>query len=139
VKIILEMFVKLFITLALISSIAAKDTLAANECLTQGQSITSGNGCFTLYMQNDGNLVVYRNSNSQAIWSSNTARSCSNRACMQGDGNFVLYDCHNRATWSSKTSRNEGSTLTMQGDGNLVIYAWQSSRAIWSIKKQTHC
>jgi predicted hotdog family 3-hydroxylacyl-ACP dehydratase len=133
------MFVKLFITLALISSIAAKDTLAANECLTQGQSITSTNGCFTLDMQHDGNMVLYRSSNRQALWSSKTDRSCSNRACMQGDGNFVLYDCRNVAMWASQTPKNEGSTLTIQGDGNLVIYAWQSTRAIWSIKKQTYC
>jgi frataxin-like iron-binding protein CyaY len=133
------MFVKLFITLALISSIAAKDTLGSKKCLTQRESITSTNGCFRLQMQNDGNLVLYRSSNSQAIWSTNTPRSCSNRACMQGDGNFVLYNCFNRATWASQTPKNEGSTLKIQNDGNLVVYAFNSNRPIWASRTVTNC
>jgi hypothetical protein len=134
----LKMFTLLLLSL-LIFTTSANDRLNANECLNPNEKLTSANGCFTLIMQGDGNLVIYRNSNGKATWSSKTSRSCTNRACMQGDGNFVAYDCHDRATWSSKTSRNEGSSILMQDDGNLVIYAWNSGRAIWSSKTVTHC
>ena len=134
------MIQKLLITLSLlIAVITAKDRLNPNECLFQGQSIMSTNGCFKLIMQEDGNLVIYRESNGKALWNSKTARSCTDRACMQGDGNFVTYDCHNKATWSSKTPKNEGSSVVMQNDGNLVMYAWNSPRALWSSKTVTHC
>jgi hypothetical protein len=40
---------------------------------------------------------------------------------MQGDGNFVVYDC-NRAQWWSGTSGN-GVYLIVQSDGRVGIYA----------------
>lgn len=129
-----------FLILAIfISSIAAKDRLNANECLNHNQAIESNNGCFQLIMQHDGNLVIYRRRTGQALWSSGSPRSCTNRVCMQGDGNLVTYDCHNIATWSSGTQNNEGSTLTMQNDGNAVIYAWNSNRPVWSSQTVTSC
>ncbi|KAG5675407.1 hypothetical protein PVAND_005315 [Polypedilum vanderplanki] len=90
-------FLTLFITVSL-----AADQLYPNQCLNQGEYLTSSNGCFKLIMQTDGNLVIYRNSNGNALWSSKTARTCTNRICMQGDGNFVTYDCANDATWAQE-------------------------------------
>jgi hypothetical protein len=131
---------KKFILLALfLSSALAADQLKPNQCLNKGKSLTSGNGCFRLIMQNDGNLVIYRKSNDEPIWNSNTARSCTNRACMQRDGNFVTYDCQNIPTWASGTDHNEGSSIKIQDDGNLVIYAWNSGRPIWASNTVTQC
>lgn len=132
------MFILLIFSLFFFS-VTAKDRLEPGECLQLNEEISSSNGCFKLIMQGDGNLVIYRNSNGKALWSSKTARSCTNRACMQNDGNFVSYDCQNKATWSSKSQRNEGSSIIIQNDGNLVIYAWNSPRAIWSTKTVTYC
>lgn len=134
------MFPKTFIILSIfIVFVSARDRLYANECLGQNGLLVSSNGCFRLVMQGDGNLVIYRNSNGAALWSSRTDRSCTNQACMQRDGNFVTYDCQNKATWHSRTMNNEGSSIVMQGDGNLVIYAWNSGRAIWASRTVTHC
>lgn len=133
------MIKKFLILHFLIASVWAKDSLGPNECLAPGEFLTSSNGCFKLILQGDGNLVIYRQSNGKATWSSKTSRTCTNRACMQGDGNFVTYDCSNKATWASKTSKKEGSWVVMQNDGNLVVYAWQSFRALWSSKTVTYC
>lgn len=133
------MIQKLLIAFLLITVITAKDRINPNECLFQGQSLISTNGCFKLIMQEDGNLVIYRESDGRSLWTTRTARTCTNRACMQGDGNFVTYDCHNRATWSSRTTRNEGSSIVMQNDGNLVMYAWNSPRLVWSTRTVTNC
>lgn len=126
------MFTKILIIAVCINAIVARDRLKPNDCLKQNQSLDSKNGCFRLSMQPDGNLVVYRRKTDDPIWHSGTPRTCTNRACMQGDGNFVAYDCHNIATWNSGTPNNEGSSVVMQDDGNVVIYAWNSNRPIWS-------
>lgn len=131
---------KTFILLSILFVCAsAVDRLAPGSCLIRNQQLDSANGCFKLIMQQDGNLVLYRKSNNVAIWNSLTPRSCTNRACMQTDGNFVAYDCQNVATWHSHTPKNEGSYIVVQNDGNLVIYAWQSKRPIWSTGTVTNC
>jgi hypothetical protein len=130
---------KLLIAFLLITVITAKDSLNPNECLLVNQTLVSSNGCFVLILQGDGNLVIYRKSNNKPTWSTRTWRTCVNRVCMQGDGNFVAYDRHNKAKWSSRTHKHEGSSIVLQNDGNLVIYAWNSRRAIWSSRSVTHC
>lgn len=131
---------KLLIILFLLPClINARDHLGPDECLYQGQSLVSINGCFRLTMQEDGNLVIARKSDSRTLWSSRTARTCTNRVCMQVDGNFAAYDCHDRVTWSSRTPRREGSSIVLQNNGNLVIYAWNSTRMVWSSRTVTNC
>jgi hypothetical protein len=106
-----------------------KDVLNANEQLLQNQFLRSADGRFTLYMQGDGNLVVYFYN--QALWASNTCCDASiDRCIMQGDGNLVLYDVNNSPRWSSGTWGFPGSLLVMQSDGNLVIY--QGSTPRWA-------
>lgn len=122
-----------------VSGIVINDVLGPNQCLEQGDVITSSNGCFSLVMQRDGNVVIYRNSRGFPIWSSKTDRSCTNRICMQVDGNFCTYDCQNLPTWASGTMNNEGSYIVMQNDGNLVIYAPYTGRVVWASRTVTHC
>lgn len=116
-----------------------RDQLQPNECLKYGESLESANGCFYFIMQFDGNVVLYRKHNNQPLWDSRTQTSCTNRICMQSDGNLVAYDCHNIATWSTGTVNNEGASLTAQDDGNLVMYAWGSNRAVWNSGTLTGC
>jgi hypothetical protein len=84
-------------------------------------------------MQEDGNLVLYRNDNSQALWSSGTSGKPVAHAIMQGDGNFVLYDNNGVAYWSTGTWGNPGAFLILQDDGNLVVYG-QNGQALWASK-----
>ena len=106
--------------------------LAAGQTLSSGQQLHSSNGNMFLWMQNDGNLVVYTDAN-RAVWSSGTSGTgSSNRVVMQSDCNLVVYNSANSPLWQSGTSGNGSNCdLNMQTDGNLVVYngstaEWQS-------------
>ncbi|KAB8038786.1 lectin [Silvanigrella paludirubra] len=115
------------------------DRLMPNQYITSGQRLDSARGCFHLDMQSDGNLVIYRSSNGQAIWSSKTQNTGTYFAVMQADGNFVTYNYAGKPTWNSRTNNHEGSWVVLQDDGNLVVYAYNSLRPLWSSGTVTHC
>ncbi|MEY9842605.1 hypothetical protein ABH941_007895 [Streptacidiphilus sp. EB103A] len=104
-------------------------TLTANQQLTSGKSLASCNGTYSLDLQGDGNLVLYRSGT--ALWSSGTAKTPASKAIMQGDGNFVLYNSAGTSVWSTGTSGNNGTYLQVQNDGNVVIYS-AAGTALWS-------
>lgn len=103
--------------------------LTANQQLTPGQSLASCNGSYSLDLQGDGNLVLYRSGT--ALWSSGTANSAASQAILQGDGNLVLRNSAGTSVWSSRTSGNTGAYLAVQNDGNAVIYS-ATGTALWS-------
>lgn len=117
-----------------------------------------------LYMQSDGNLVLY-NTSGQPIWNSGTSGNPNASLALQTDGNLVIYSVQGTALWSSGTvSRPDylsrvaftlkssellpGQSLltpsgkyrmVLQPDGNLVIYSptkplWASGTAGQSVK-----
>ncbi|MER6567729.1 N-acetylmuramoyl-L-alanine amidase [Streptomyces sp. NPDC001093] len=117
----------------------------------RGQSIASGQklwpGWWTqaqytrLVMQPNGNLVIYRNSDGKAIWSSATSGHSSAYAYMQSDGNLVVYKSgggpsSGGALWSTGTWGHSGSYAVMQNDGNFVVYknggGAATGGALWS-------
>jgi hypothetical protein len=104
--------------------------LAPGQGLVGGESLSSCDGRFSLAMQTDGNLVLYRNG-AGAVWSSKTYGSDGYAAILQGDGNFVLYGAHENALWASGTDGHAGSTLALQADGNLVVYA-PGGKPLWA-------
>ncbi len=107
--------------------------LAAGQSLAVGDTLRSANGLYGLFMQGDGNLVLY--SGTTAVWATDTWTLPGwlrpNRADMQGDGNFVLYNNSNLAAWASGTDGNPGARLVLQDDRNLVIYT-PGNQAIWA-------
>ena len=104
------------------------DRLNVNEALEIEQNLRSPDSRFTLVMQGDGNLVLYRNSDGKPLWATRTTGGT--RAVMQGDGNLVLYPSFGAAVWASNTAGNDGSIVQLQNDGNLVIY--RGTTAIWA-------
>ncbi len=58
-------------------------------------------------VQNDGNFVVYRQSNGAALWATNTSGHSGAYLCFQLDGNLVVYaaggNCSGKALWASGT------------------------------------
>ena len=112
------------------------DRMNPGETLGTNGSITSGDGRYRLIMQNDGNLVVYRNSDNRALWGSGTQGTDVHRAVMQNDGNLVLYHVNNAPAWASNTAGSPGSYLVMQTDGNLVIY--RPTVPIWATNTVQH-
>jgi hypothetical protein len=108
-------------------------SLAPGQQIEHGQHVVSCDGRYSLEMQGDGNLVLYRDVNTPSakpIWATNT--STGRFAAMQGDGNFVLYDNREPAQplFASNTADKSGAFLHLQNDGNLIVF-WQR-RAIWT-------
>ena len=133
------MFNKIVILSIIINSTTAKNQLNPGKCLKVNESLESNNKCFKLIMQDDGNLVLYHQLTSFSLWSTQTQRTCTNRLCMQADGNLVTYDCNVVATWNSETMENTGAVLILQDDGNAVIYAKNSTIALWASGTVTTC
>ena len=93
-------------------------------------------------MQPDGNLVVYKLSDSVFATKFTKFGTRSNEIgtgpyCLriQPDGNLVLYDSTGKGMWYANSyKRGKGPyKLTMQIDGNLVLYD-SNSKAIWNSK-----
>ncbi|MEH1166521.1 hypothetical protein V6V47_14160 [Micromonospora sp. CPCC 205539] len=111
-------------------------------------SNTWSSGPSTLTVQNDGNLVLRRNSDSFPVWSSRTATLDADQQLragspplysadlrfalsMQTDGNLVINRLHGGAAlWAAGT--NNGHRLMNQSDGNLVLVAHAGSTPVWS-------
>ncbi len=106
-------------------------TDVAVEQLLPGESIGSENGRYFLTYQTDGNLVLYDDRDSTALWATDTAGSSPGVAVLQTDGNFVVYDDRSAALWSSGTSGKPNAYLAVQDDGTLVIYR-EDGQPIWS-------
>lgn len=104
-------------------------TVGPNDAMIPGTSLVSGNGQYSLQMQTDGNLVVYRGSS--ALWSSRTGGQAIRHFVVQSDGNLVLYRTDGTVAWASGTSGRTLGFLTMQDDGNLVLYN-SANAAIWA-------
>ncbi|WP_437680954.1 hypothetical protein [Sorangium sp. So ce131] len=94
------------------------------QYMARGTFIDSANGTYRLSMQDDGNLVLYRQGpNPQPLWATGTDGVAIRHVIMQTDGNLVLYDYAGKSRWASNTSGKPGAFLVLQCDGNLVIYA----------------
>lgn len=92
---------------------------------------------YSLVMQTDGNLVLYRTDQTPAkpTWATGTNGQAVVRATMQADGNFVLYTAQ-RPVWATGTDGHPGAQLELGEDGNLIIFdtnrtALWSSRSVW--------
>ncbi|OWA54556.1 hypothetical protein BV898_18956 [Hypsibius exemplaris] len=99
--------------------------LGPGDNLGIGESIWSPNRTAKLLMQADGNLVVYRQCDRQAIWSSgtNSDNSRVQPVRMQADGNLVIYDIDDHVLWASVTygKRFAGARLRLEDTGSLCI------------------
>ena len=65
------------------------------------------------------------------IWQTKTNNNPGAKAEFRANGNFVLLGANNSAPFSTNTPNMNGKKLVMQGDGNLVIYNF-SGRPIWA-------
>jgi surface antigen len=106
---------------------ACGDTLAVNRVLRRNMWLKSSDGRYTLWLQGDGNFVLY-GPTGHALWANN--RFTTDFIIMQGDGNLVGYTNSGAPTWASNTSGSGGNRLVVQSDGNLVIYS--ATRAVWA-------
>lgn len=115
--------------------VAEKNILKLGDQLTPNQSLQSESpsNIYTFILQNDGNLVLYRQNKNTAgveqfiwIWHSNTCGKHVVQAIFQNDGNFVIYAHEQNSTittcWDSKTNGKGGNIMILENDGNVVMY-----------------
>jgi len=107
--------------------------MTAGQSLGVGDVLRSPNGLYGLFMQGDGNLVLY--SGGSAVWATNTSTLppwlTPDRAVMQGDGNLVVVNGAGFPAWAAGTDGNVNARVVMQDDRNLVIYN-AAQQPIWS-------
>ncbi|MBL8950432.1 MAG: hypothetical protein JNK82_06625, partial [Myxococcaceae bacterium] len=104
--------------------------LASGQQLDPDGAVTTSDGTHRLTYQQDGNLVLYRNSGG-AGWSSGTPGTSAGRAIMQTDGNLVVYDRDGVPRFHTHTHGNPGAQLFFETPGRLhVIHP--DGRRLWS-------
>ena len=138
-KRVLTVATGLISTLIVAAPAYAKNLLTPGQQLKTGQSLTSQNRCFTLVLQQDGNLVLYQNSRRRPLWATGTDGTAVERAIMQTDGNFVMYRHNGSPVWASNTDGKDGSRLIVQNDGNVVIYTPIRNRPVWATNTVRSC
>ena len=99
---------------------ASGHDMQTGELLEPGDSLSSKNGAFTLKFQADGDLVLYRNSDSWPLWALGS-EAVDGFLLVQGDGNLVMYSPE--VEWESETGGHPGAALFVQNDGNVVLYS----------------
>jgi hypothetical protein len=82
-----------------------------------------------LSYQGDGNLVAYQQAS--PYWSSDSAGTTANRAAMQTDGNFVVYDVANVPRWNSGTHGHPGAFLRMLASCAATVYDTDGTTVLW--------
>lgn len=95
-------------------------TLGPGSSLQKGDYLQSQNGKYTLIMQTDGSLVIYRVADGKVIYSMEKRGEF---AVMQTDGNFVEYASNGRWLWATHTevSTGEQRIAYLRDDGSLII------------------
>ncbi|MYM94145.1 hypothetical protein [Duganella vulcania] len=107
--------------------LVAGETLQANEFLKP-----TDNNLVNLIMQGDGNLVLYRMSDSVPLWHTNSWGHPGAVTVMQGDGNLVVYGANGTdVLFHTNTWNNPGSYLQLLSSGNLVVKS-ASNTVLWA-------
>ena len=110
-----------------------------NAFLRTGRYLRSRNRMAEVFMQADGNLVVYCTQTRRAVWDSRTYGNTNNvqtGARFQDDGNLVLYNKAGGVLWAA--SSNGGHRMIMQNDANLVVYR-RDGTPIWATGTDRQC
>lgn len=88
---------------------------------------------WTLNIQNDGNLVMYRGG--KPTWSTGTHGNPNAVLVMQMDGNLVIYNQNNSPIWHTSTHGFATTGVEMQVDGRLLMLARDFNDRNKTIKK----
>ncbi|MGW8392459.1 hypothetical protein [Pseudoduganella sp. HUAS MS19] len=113
----------------------ASDRLLQGYILRDNQSIVSPDGKYSLIMQSDGSLVMYRSIDGSVRY---RMKKYGAYAIMQTDGNFVEYNSNNAAIWATNTGGKCGSCwLQINNDGDLLVGYFSPTgnfgMVVWSI------
>lgn len=107
---------------------SSPSTIITGRTYVGGTALTSSNGQYKLILQADYNLVLYKTSNNQALWASNTQGMYGIQSVdFQSNGNIVLYGGPG-VWWDAKVMTSSTNFYwVLQDDGNLCRYLTGSS------------
>jgi surface antigen len=106
------------------------DHLDSDQWLRPNQYLKSSDGRYALYMQQDGNLVLW-SPGARVLWTSGSGNHTGIAGVLeQDDGNLVIYG--NGAIWATNRTATGTFRATLQNDGNLVVYNLSTGSAIWA-------
>ncbi|XP_055354315.1 uncharacterized protein LOC129599969 [Paramacrobiotus metropolitanus] len=97
------------------------ETMKIDDYLYAEEQFCSTDNATCLYLQSNGNLVLYQTSTLQVIWTTNSGGGdCRSFVKMQGDGRVGLYHYpYGVAEWVTPVFR--GAELTFQKNGHLCL------------------
>ncbi|MEV0902629.1 LamG-like jellyroll fold domain-containing protein [Actinoplanes sp. NPDC049802] len=101
------------------ADVSGGNVLGTDQTLHEREALRSSDGTYHLWMQEDGNLVLYQNAT--AIWATNTTGNPGASLVMQGDGNLVLYRSDRTPLWSTGTWNTTADRLVLYDDGDLAL------------------
>jgi lysophospholipase L1-like esterase len=112
--------------------------LLPGEGMVPDHPVFSCDGRFQLYLQDDGNMILY--SGNSPIWTSRSEGHPPSVATLLADGNFAIFGQNGKIFWQTHTAGLLGRALFVQNDGNLVIYNAPSASAtpIWASNTCCH-
>lgn len=115
------------------------NTLQSNgdQHLKRHQALRSTNGVYSLLVQDDGNMCIYKDGTA-FVWGTMTQGKDGAILKMQADGNLCLYNGKDGHVWSTDTYRGGsakmGNRLVLQDDGQLVLFN-SANAPIWNNSK----
>ncbi|MFV0457915.1 MAG: D-alanyl-D-alanine carboxypeptidase family protein [Actinomycetales bacterium] len=92
----------------------------STDVLPSGAAVVSASGAARATMQQDGNLVVYKDG--QAIWESGTGGNGGARMVVTPGLGVAIVSLGNRVLWAAGTSTDDNSRMAIGDDGNFVVY-----------------
>jgi surface antigen len=102
----------------------------SDQWLYTNQYLKSSDGRYALYMQEDGNLVLW-SPGGRILWTSGSGGHAGVVGLLQqDDGNMVIYG--NGVLWAANKLGTGTFKLILQDDGNLVVYNTTNGVAIWA-------
>jgi hypothetical protein len=116
--------------------------LGTNEILHAGEYLTSDSGRYRAHLFTHGDFAVYDTVADDWLWNAGVNSAEGDYfACMQGDGNFVIYrgtDWSNYGPdlWSTGVHTEGEYFIYMQDDGNLALYPGTTEKhgqCLWGI------
>ena len=112
--------------------------LLPGEGMLPDHPLFSCDGRFQLYLQDDGNMILYFGNSILTTTSSEGHTPAV--ATLLADGNFAIFDKDGTIIWQTHSAGLLGQALFLQNDGNLVIYDAPSASAdpVWASNTCCH-
>jgi subtilisin family serine protease len=108
----------------------APDIMYPGDYLYENHEVTSEDGNYHFYYQNDGNLVFYDSSWSP-IWWSGTQGTVPGVVVMESTGNLVMYDGYGQVRFSTGTQGHISARLKV--DDGMVYIRTADDNLLWAV------